>query len=710
MLIDRPQITEGSAIINATVPSGTSLPASPNPGELFFLVVAGNDQKGTLQTYNGTVWVEAGIVALKTHEDRVDLHLSAAQNTLLDGLDLPTLKSAEVNFLKGVTAPIQEQLSATSGDFTAHINDNSRHLTAAQNTLIDGITATAAEVNYVVGANAPLQGQINTINTLNTTQNGRLTTLESTTVPAVQSNLTTHIADDTKHLTASQNILVDGITVPFADINKLAGAAGLTSSIKLTLDTLAGSDYSTKISANGSIGMSGNLSLGGNRVTNVAMPTSPNDAATKDYVDSFVQGMHWAGSVRLATTQNISLTGIQTIDGVALQVNDRVLVKNQTNAIENGIYLASSGDWSRANDYNSEVEINNSAVFVLQGSTQAKTTWVQTSTVTDLGASAISFSAFSGPVINSAGSGITLGTNGSVAVKEGAGIAFDGNGALIVDVYSGGGLMITTNNTSATTPTTTGASLALTQTGVTAGSYGSATQSPVFNVDTKGRITAADMVTITPAFASITALPSTLTGYGITDAVRKAGDTMTGNLSIVPTTGIAQFTITRATQATGQASLTLTTQSGTGAGSWQVYNQSNESALAFYSSIRGQDILRLTTAGNAQFTGDVTATGNITSNSDRRLKKDIQPILLPLEKVEKLNGVTFVLIDHNTKGTGLIAQDVQEVLPEAVREEDNGTLSVAYGNLAGLFVEAIKALNKQVAELQAEVRALKESK
>lgn len=621
MLIDRPQVVEGSVIVNATVPSGTSFPSSPNAGELFF-----RTDLGSLQTFTGALWVEAGSVSLATHIADQTLHLTSVQNTLLDGLD-PALTSTELNFVHGVTSPIQTQIAAASGNFTSHINDDTRHLTAAENTLIDAIGATAAEINYTIGTNAPIQGQINTINALDGVQNARLTTLENTTVPQVQTNLNTHAADDTRHLTAAQNTLIDAITVSAADINKLGGAAGLTSSIKLSLDALAGNDYSSKISANGSIGMSGNLSLGGNRITGLATPIALTDAATKDYVDSFAQGLHWVGSVLAASTGNLVLSGLQTVDGVALSNSSRVLVKDQNAPAENGIYLAAAGAWSRANDFNGTdplgqadtFEINNAAVFVLAGGTQqGKSTWVQTSTVNNLGSDPITWSAFSGPVINQAGSGVTLGSNGLVSVKEGAGLAFDGNNALIADVYLGGGLMLTTNNTTAATLTTTAAQLALTQTGVAAGSYGSATQASSFTVDAKGRLTAASATTITPAFSSITGTPTTLAGYGITNAVNKGGDTITGNVNIFPPSGIAAFAVTRATAATGQTTINLVTASGAGAGTWQLYNQTGSSNFAIYSSILGSDILQLTTSGSANFTGTVQATsfiGNVTGNA-----------------------------------------------------------------------------------------------
>lgn len=102
--------------------------------------------------------------------------------------------------------------------------------------------------------------------------------------------------------------------------------------------------------------------------------------------------------------------------------------------------------------------------------------------------------------------------------------------------------------------------------------------------------------------------------------------------------------------------------------------------------------------GNITATGDITATGNVTAYSDVRLKTDLQRIDSALDKVEKLAGYTFTRTDTGDRQTGLLAQDVQSVLPEAVVEGEY--LSVAYGNLMGLMVEAIKELRADLAELK----------
>jgi hypothetical protein len=102
-------------------------------------------------------------------------------------------------------------------------------------------------------------------------------------------------------------------------------------------------------------------------------------------------------------------------------------------------------------------------------------------------------------------------------------------------------------------------------------------------------------------------------------------------------------------------------------------------------------------------TGDLTVTGNLTANSDVRLKTDIEVITCALTKVKALKGITYRRrdIEGALRNTGLIAQDVQAVLPEAVREGNEGFLSVAYGNLVGLLVEAIKELADEVEALKA---------
>lgn len=100
----------------------------------------------------------------------------------------------------------------------------------------------------------------------------------------------------------------------------------------------------------------------------------------------------------------------------------------------------------------------------------------------------------------------------------------------------------------------------------------------------------------------------------------------------------------------------------------------------------------------ATFTGTVTAP-NFVSSSDARLKSDIAPIADALAKVQALTGVTFTMAGSDVRQMGLIAQEVQAVAPEAVVEAE-GVLRLAYGNLVGLLVEAIKDLAQEVDQLK----------
>ena len=96
----------------------------------------------------------------------------------------------------------------------------------------------------------------------------------------------------------------------------------------------------------------------------------------------------------------------------------------------------------------------------------------------------------------------------------------------------------------------------------------------------------------------------------------------------------------------------------------------------------------------------ITASGDITSNSDLALKSNIEPITGALDKLTNIRGITFNSDGIDSRRTGVIAQDVQTVLPEAVHMNADGHLSVAYGNMVGLLVEAIKELRAEIAILK----------
>ena len=127
----------------------------------------------------------------------------------------------------------------------------------------------------------------------------------------------------------------------------------------------------------------------------------------------------------------------------------------------------------------------------------------------------------------------------------------------------------------------------------------------------------------------------------------------------------------------------------------------------------GNDRMELDASGNATFSGNVTAYG---TPSDIRLKENIEVIDNALDKVKQLKGITYDLKSDGNRLTGLIAQDLEKVLPEAVyttnslgdsvNEEPKEHLAIRYGNTVGLLVEAIKEQQEQIETLAARVKEL----
>jgi hypothetical protein len=138
-------------------------------------------------------------------------------------------------------------------------------------------------------------------------------------------------------------------------------------------------------------------------------PVSGNDVVNKTYLDFFATGISWKQPVNCGTTTNITLSGLQTIDGVTVVAGDRVLVKSQTAPAQNGIYLASATAWSRAPDANTWDELISAICFVESGSTLAGSAWYCTiQPGGTLGTTAITWSNFSVAASYSAGTGLTL--------------------------------------------------------------------------------------------------------------------------------------------------------------------------------------------------------------------------------------------------------------------------------------------------------------
>ena len=265
------------------------------------------------------------------------------------------------------------------------------------------------------------------------------------------------------------------------------------------------------------------LTLGGlTTVTVTQNPTAALDLATKQYVDAVAEGLHVHAACAAATTGTLaSITGgtvtynngtagvgatltlsvaLTVLDGYTLLNGDRVLVKNEVASANNGIYTWATGGTvlTRATDFDTAAEMaSGDFTFVTNGTLYANTGWVQTDPVTVVGTSPVTWVQFSGAGAYTAGTGLTL----------------------------------------------TGTQFSITNTAVTAGAYGSATQVGTFTVNAQGQLTLAGNTTVTPAVGSITGL-----GTGVATAlavnVGSAGAFVTFNGALgTPSSG----TLTNAT-------------------------------------------------------------------------------------------------------------------------------------------------------------------
>ncbi|MDN4146433.1 hypothetical protein QYE80_15695 [Pseudomonas tohonis] len=231
-------------------------------------------------------------------------------------------------------------------------------------------------------------------------------------------------------------------------------------------------------------------------------PLSAMHAVTKQYVDNLASGIHVKDSVLVATTANITLSGTQTIDGVAVTAGARVLVKNQTIPAQNGIYSVAAGTWTRASDADVWEELVSVFVFVERGTINADTGWVCTADQGGtLGTTAVSWTQF-------AGAGVITGANG---------IVVNGN------------------------------QVSLATSGVIAGTYAKVTVDPYGRVTNGGALVAGDIPSL-PWSIITSGKPSTLTGYGI--AVPTQAEAEAGTDNTLPMTALRALQLIRSATVT----------------------------------------------------------------------------------------------------------------------------------------------------------------
>lgn len=235
---------------------------------------------------------------------------------------------------------------------------------AAELNLLDGATAGTAVAGKALVVNS--SRDISNINALvaASLKNTADSFTVSTTGAVVASSLTS----------TTLNVGTNALTVSTT-------AAALTVALAATAITATGTITGASLVSTGDVFSNTNKKL-----------------ATEEYVNSVQQGLDVKQSVRCATTTNISLTGTQTIDGVAVVAGDRVLVRAQTDAKQNGIYVVAAGAWARSADANSNTNVTAGLfTFVAEGTQYADSGWILTSNdAVTLGTSNLDFVQFSG--------------------------------------------------------------------------------------------------------------------------------------------------------------------------------------------------------------------------------------------------------------------------------------------------------------------------
>lgn len=237
--------------------------------------------------------------------------------------------------------------------------------------------------------------------------NKPLSTAATTANTALQAGITTN-ANNISTLSSTVATKVSGTDLTAA-LDAFTGTANIATVGTITTGTWNGNVLANTYlpTLSNILTPTGNLNMGSFKITSLAVPTNATDAANKNYVDSVSSGGPPHPAVAVATTANLTLSGEQTIDGVLTSAS-RILVKNQSAATGNGIYVTAAGAWSRATDADTGAEISG-IVFVTGGTLNAGTTWgATTPQPITLGSTDIAYTLTGQGTTYSAGTGLDL--------------------------------------------------------------------------------------------------------------------------------------------------------------------------------------------------------------------------------------------------------------------------------------------------------------
>jgi hypothetical protein len=327
--------------------------------------------------------------------------LSKTNNSIPTGISATkiadgTISDTEFQYLNGVSSAIQTQLDAKNATITGSASTiDTESLTASRAVISNGSQkiavsdVTSTELGYLDGVTSAVQTQIDS---KQATLTGGATTIASSNLTAsraLQSNGSGKV--EVSDVTTTELGYLDGVSSAIqtqldakqASDAQLTDIAGLTPTDSNFI-VGDGSNFVTETGATArtSLGLgsiatqaANNVSISGGAVTGLGSPSANSDAATKDYVDQAVAGLRTRIIAECATTGNINLSNAleagDAIDGVTLVAGDRVLVKDQSTASENGLYIAvgsGAGAASRDPEHDTIAELSGGMVVVNQGS------------------------------------------------------------------------------------------------------------------------------------------------------------------------------------------------------------------------------------------------------------------------------------------------------------------------------------------------------
>jgi len=363
----------------------------------------------------------------------IQTQLDAKQGTVAGVSD------TEIGYLNGVTSSIQTQLDSKRSN-SEDVNLAATKVIVFEGTTDDGYETTVTVADPTADRTITLPDATGTIAILDATQtftnksisssNNTISITASTVsdfTEAAQDAIGNAVGTGLSYNDSTGAVSVDTTTIQerVTDVSdtEIGYLNGVSSAIQTQLDGKASSSHTHAQSdiTNLTTDLAAKANLSGatftGAVTLAADPSNALHAATKQYVDALAEGLHVHASVVAATTTNINLsTDVENgdvLDGVTLATGNRILVKNQSTASQNGIYVvAASGAPSRATDFDSPAEIDGGDfLFVTGGTTNDNTGWVQVNTVGTIGTDAIEFTQFAGTGTITAGTNISVSGN-----------------------------------------------------------------------------------------------------------------------------------------------------------------------------------------------------------------------------------------------------------------------------------------------------------